>query len=236
MNCRTFHRKLEDYLEDGLDFSGRFGMERHAQQCIGCGKVMADAQRLGQMAGELKRVKAPAGFEDSILRKIGNRKLNGRFSRFRRFWIYGFEQPPWRKMALASCSIAVLLLGVFYAFNSSIIDYSSPQAFQPQLYIPQASNPPKPATTSIIAKNSRATNRDNKTGQLKAAIKQAAAPQPMVIHPEEFFADRQEAAYLEYLMPGPDNRPVTVRMPLPKEIQMQYGQTSEEYFIQNVSH
>jgi len=236
MNCRTFHRNLEDYLEDGLDFPGRFGMERHAQQCIGCGKAMADAQRLGQMARELKRVKAPAGFEDSILGKIGNRKLNSRFSRFRRFWIYGFEQPSWRKLALASCSMAVLLLGVFYAFNRSIIEYSSPQAFQPQLYIPQASNSPKPAATPAIARNSRATNRNNRAGQLKVANKQAAAPQPIVTSPEEFFADHQEAAYIEYLMLGPDNRPVTVRMPLPKEIQMQYGQPSEEYYIRNVSH
>ena len=40
MNCRTFQKNLEDYLADGLDFAGRFGMERHARQCISCGKEM----------------------------------------------------------------------------------------------------------------------------------------------------------------------------------------------------
>jgi hypothetical protein len=234
MNCRTFHRNLEDYLEDGLDFAGRFGMERHAQQCIGCGKVMADAQRLGQMARELKRVQAPADFEDSILRKIGNRKLNGGFSRFRKFWIYGFERPSWRKLALSSCSLAVLLLGVFYAFNRSTIQHSPPQtlrpqAFQPQPYIPQASTPSKaPEKPAIIAKNSLAADRKLSTRQPKSAVKQIAAPPSIDILQEEIFADLQDADYIEYLIVGPGNRPVTVRMP--------YAQPSEEYYIRNVSH
>ena len=46
----------------------------------------------------------------------------------------------------------------------------------------------------------------------------------------------QDMDYVEYLMPGPDSRPVRVRLPLPKIIPMNYGQMSEEYFIRNVSH
>ena len=46
MDCRTFNKKLEDYLEGGLDFPGRFGMERHAGHCFACGKTVADAQKL----------------------------------------------------------------------------------------------------------------------------------------------------------------------------------------------
>ncbi len=90
MNCRTFHRTLEDYLEGGLDFSGRFGMERHARQCLSCGKEMSDAQRLHQMVSELQRVKAPSDFEASVLREIGMRKAHGRFSGFRSFWMLWF--------------------------------------------------------------------------------------------------------------------------------------------------
>ena len=41
-------------------------------------------------------------------------------------------------------------------------------------------------------------------------------------------------AYDQYLVPGPDNRQIIVR--LPKTIQMRYGQPSEEYYIRNVSH
>ena len=116
MNCRTFHRTLEDYLEGGLDFSGRFGMERHAQQCISCGKEMSDAQRLRRMVSELQRVKAPANFEASVLREIGMRKAHGRFSGFRSLWIYGFEWPSFRKLALASSCLADFVLWHFLRF------------------------------------------------------------------------------------------------------------------------
>ena len=49
--------------------------------------------------------------------------------------------------------------------------------------------------------------------------------------PEPEFA---ETEYVEHVLAGPDDLPITVR--LPKKIRMQYGQTSEEYFIRNVSH
>ncbi len=238
MNCRTFHRNLEDYLEDGLDFPGRFGVERHAQQCIGCGKVMADAQRLSQMACELKRVKAPANFEDSLLEEIGKRKLNRRFSLFRRLWIYGFDPFSWRKLALASAGSAVLLLGVLYAFNYSSFHYLTRTLHPLQTSIPQAAPSPKSAENSeVIAKDSLEKNRENKTVQSKFVEKKAPVPQRIEIaQQEEMIADQEEADYIEYLMMGPDKRPVTVRLPLPKEIRMQYGQPSEEYFLRNVSH
>jgi hypothetical protein len=60
MDCRKFHRDLEDYLEDGLDFSSRFGVERHAQQCIHCGKVLSNAQQLRRMTRQIEKVKAPS--------------------------------------------------------------------------------------------------------------------------------------------------------------------------------
>jgi hypothetical protein len=237
MNCRTFHRNLEDYLEDGLDFPGRFGMERHSQQCIGCGKVIADAQRLGQMARELKRVKAPSNFEASLLEEIGKRKLNSRFTRFRRLWIYGFEPLSWRKPALASAGLAVLLLGVFYAFNYSYFHYLPRTSPPLQTSIPQAAPHPIAADRSeIIAKNSLEKNPENKTVQSKVRAQKAPAPQLIDIARQEMIVDQEEADYIEYLMMGSDNRPVTVRLPLPKEIRMQYGQPNEEYFIRNVSH
>ena len=77
MDCRKFHGNFEDYLEGGLDFAGRFGMERHAQQCIVCGKKLAAAQRLRAMARELQRVQAPLNFESSVLNEIARIKGHG---------------------------------------------------------------------------------------------------------------------------------------------------------------
>jgi hypothetical protein len=235
MNCRAFHQKLEDYLEDGLDFPGRFGMERHAQQCIGCGKMMADAQRLGRMARELKRVQAPWSFEASILKEIGNRKLNSRFARFRKLWIYSFEWPSWRKLVLASGSMAVLLLGGFFAFNHLSIHSSRPQllpASQAKVVVPVKVI----ENSATIAGNPRAETAAPAAMKPKT-IKNLAPNQPIDIAQEAMFDDQQEAEYLEYLFNGPDNRPVTIRLPLPREIQMQpHGQPTRAYFIQNVSH
>ncbi len=229
MNCRAFHRNLEDYLENALDFPGRFGMERHAQQCIGCGKALADAQALGQMARSLKRVKAPADFEFSLLREIGSRKLNSRFSRFRRLWIYGFEPPSWRKLALACGGAIVLLLGMVYVFDRSTAHQPVPQLSRAKPSMPQVSAPLQaPAKPALIAKISPPADDKSPVKQPKKIIKKAEPPQPTDFINEEVFPDLQDVDYVEYLILGPGNRPVTVRMP--------YGQPSEEYYIRNVSH
>jgi hypothetical protein len=237
MDCKTFHRNLEDYLEDGLDFSGRFGMERHAQQCISCGKEMSDAQRLHRMASELQRVKAPENFEASVLREIGMRKAHGRFSGFRSFWIYGFEWPSFRKLALATSCLAILCFGIFYASH--------------RVHFNQASTPPQvasePATIPVAVKEAK--NAPGTSLELPLQKKQAAAEAPKFakrVRPpallkqepiiDQDMQDLWDMDYVEYVPPGPDNRPVPVRLPLPKVIPMRYGQMSEEYFIQNVSH
>jgi hypothetical protein len=234
MDCRTFHKKLEDYLEDGLDFSGRFGMERHAQQCIGCGKTLADAQRLSGMARELVRVKAPLNFEDLVLNEIGKRKLNSRVARFWSHWIYSFEWPSWRNLTWSSCSLALLLLGGFYAYHRFFLDL-------PRQPIAAAASAPKAAAPAQAADNSAEV-----VGNSQLAAKTAAAaavnPRPTKnrapvrtadAFPDEVLGDQQEAEYLEYFPQGPNDPPVVIRWPLPAQTQS-HGQP--QYFIQNVSH
>jgi hypothetical protein len=237
MDCRTFHQKLEDYLEDGLDFSGRFGMERHAKQCISCGKELHDAQQLRQMVSELQRVKAPANFEASIMKEIAKSKANGWFSGVRRLWIYGFEWPSWQKLALASSSLAVLGLAIFFASHRIMPD---------PVHTP-AQVATKLAKVTIEAKEAKL----EPVAKIQAA--QASVPKERVAEEIPVLArnvpparlsksdgpkdqEMQDEDYVEYTVPGPDNRPVPVRFPLPKTITMPYGQVSQEYFIQNVSH
>jgi hypothetical protein len=243
MNCRTFHRTLEDYLEGGLDFSGRFGMERHARQCLSCGKEMSDAQRLHRMVSELQRVKAPSDFETSVLREIGMRRAHGRRSGLRNFWMHGFEWPSFRKLALASSCLAILCFGIFYASRLTVFNQPSPS--------PQIAGARAPiAVEAKEAKSGPGTNlatRVQKKPAAAEALKSAKRVRPPVLLKREPLIDAMDAEirdmqeaqdmdYVEYTMPGPDNRPVPVRLPLPKTIPMRYGQMSEEYFIQNVSH
>jgi hypothetical protein len=220
MDCRTFHLNMEDYLEDGLDFSGRFAMERHASQCIPCGKEMAGATELRRRMLELRRVKAPSNFESLVLVEIGKRRSHCRFSGIRSLWIYGFELPSWQKLVLAFSGMAILGLGIFYAFH-------------------RVSPNPAPTPPWVSNESAKPAKMDAKTkdvpGTRQPAVVEAPKAAEAVSSPgspgQEYLMDEEvtDTEYLEYRVVGPDNRPVTIRLP-------KYNQPSEEYFIRNVSH
>jgi hypothetical protein len=224
MDCRTFQNNLEDYLQNGLDFAGRFGMERHAQQCIACGKEMAGAQRLGRLVRELDHVRAPSTFEASVIDEIGKRKLNSRFFRIHRNWISGLEGLSFRKWAAVAAMFVILGLGILVWLNrAAYIQVPSP----PRL----AFEPGKIETQDQISDSSTAKP------QLPVATQKTAAETRTSGFPKaEPFADLEnlDAEYIEFSIVGPDNLPAN--FPLPKKIRVHYGQPSEEYYIQNVSH
>ena len=112
MDCRNFHRNLEDYLDGGLDFAGRFDTERHAERCFACGKELADARELRRLTASLDRVKAPADFEARVCGEIAMRKSRGIFVRVRNCMAFGFE---WRRFAFAAVVCAALVFGIFSA-------------------------------------------------------------------------------------------------------------------------
>ena len=112
MNCRNFHRTLEDYLDGGLDFAGRLGIERHAEQCFACGKELSDARGLRLLTASLARVKAPVDFESNIRREIVRRKSQGIFARVRNCMAFGFER---RRLVFAAVVCAALAVGFFSA-------------------------------------------------------------------------------------------------------------------------
>jgi hypothetical protein len=234
MDCRTFHKNLEDYLEGGLDFAGRFGMERHAQQCICCGKELSDALRLRRMVSELKRVRAPSNFESSLINEIGKRKLNARISGIRRLRFFAPHQLSWRQLALAASGLAVLGLGVFLSFRLA----EPPQT---------ATSPPVPEIIEKADVHNRDTgDASNENSKLLPSAepagtktyKASAIPEQSDLPSLEFAGDGEtpEAEYVEHMIMGEDGRPVKIQLPMPRKIRMQYGQMSEEYFIQNVSH
>ena len=237
MDCRKFHRDLDDYLDDGLDFAGRFGMERHAQQCIRCGKVLSDAQRLRLMARQLERVKAPADFESRVLAEIGKEKSLGGFSVLRRFWLHGFDIPSARRLAAASAFLVVLGVGIFYLYpyffganQSAGAQVAAPAvASKEPVEVKHQKFLPAPDSTAVIPVSRPAIQQVAKASRL---AKEAEPPDADM----EQMVDREvgESDYVEFRMVGPDNRPVTVRWP--NKTRMRYGQTPEEYFIRNVSH
>ncbi len=224
MNCQIFHKRLEDYLENGLDFAGRFAMERHAEHCVHCGRKLADAKKLGLMARELQRVEAPPGFESSVMNQIAARKLRRRSAGFGWLPGFGLESPPWRKLALTASCLVVLGFGVLYLYEQGGIRY-------PLAGAPVPGTRSNPSDTETVAGNHPDPSSAASLGY------RVSIPEILVDEAEDGLPVRfqaNESDYGEYTALGPDDVPMII--PLPNTIRMQVGPPSEEFFLTNVSH
>ena len=234
MDCRTFHKNLEDYLQGGLDFPGRFGIERHAQQCLACGKDLADAQKLGRMARELERVPAPAGFEAELLRRIQTSGLRRRPALWRLQYLWP-DWLSWRPVWVASAA-ALLAAGVFFSLQhftpeqdptdpAAIAEKASPQATT----IPVNGGVPELPSASLPA-----AARDFAVPVI--LMPDGGADPRFVVEPgaSSGFGEAAGTEYVEYAIPGADGRQVVMR--LPTTIRLRHIQPSEDYFLRNVSH
>jgi len=230
MDCRTFHRQLEDYLEGGLDFPARFGMERHAKQCFACEKEVSEAQNLRRMARELHRVVAPANFEAQLLARIQAEKAHHRFWKLQSFLLFGLDQRRWRTIGAVAATVVVVagaisLLHLGPWFSGSM---------------PGQSDMIVQSTTPLAGENDDRSMSGS--GMLYSAAGAAAEPAIMG-YPSGYlgadpwartYVEPGDSEYIEYLIPVSGDRQLIMR--LPKIIRMRYDQPSQEYFIRNVSH
>jgi len=240
MNCKSFQKNLEDYLEGGLDFPGRFGMERHAQQCYVCGKGMVTAQRLSELAKQVGRVGAPVNLEASVLARIHARDSS---SWLHDFWVYRFEWPSWRALSLAALSMAFVGIAAFWAARG--MNWAGPARHPELTHIPVAeglgtTTPQQSAPTQ--AAGPLVALRQDRVGEVSET-----SVKPLTVSPRRFgnrspYSTEESWAaqplqsvdedYLEYAVPGQRN----LIMRLPKTIRMRYAEPSQEHFIRNVSH
>ncbi len=232
MDCRKFNRNLEDYLEDGLDFAGRFSMERHAQQCFGCSKTVADALKLRQLAQECRRVKAPEDFEARLMRRIQAEGIRRPSWRPWHMPVFIHDWPLWR-MAAAGAAAMLIAIGVFL-FSTRWMR-TEPSADVSSLALPQT-NPVSPAGERELQAAQEPDRSSTAPGTV--AVRPEGLPVRMGYSTEAdtpiVYTDSPDSEYVECLVPGPGGRQLIMR--LPSTIRTRYGQPSEEYFIRNVSH
>jgi len=222
MECRTFKGRLEDYLEGGLDFPGRFGMERHAQQCFSCGKMVAEAQELSRRARECSRVAAPPGFETAVMERIQAARAGRGFLHRFQFWSWSLGWPSWRLLAAGASSIALLGLAVFLTLRFA----PRPRpGVEPPLAALPARTEPAPAVQNAYPPEMAGLSRQK---SLESMPMRAARQLPVES------MESSDSDYVELLIPEAGGRMRVVR--LPRIIRMRYGQPSEQYFIRNVSH
>jgi anti-sigma factor RsiW len=234
MDCRTFRRNLEDYLDGGLDFPGRFGVERHAQQCLGCGKDLADAQKLSRLTRELARAQAPADFEARVHRLLRSRGLQRRpkLWELQHFW---WERMPSRSWAWGTVALLLLVGGIFYSANRVPFDHA-PSA--PSL---TAGSLPPEADKPTVASRPTAVRPAAVPPEILPESAAHLYPSPTPNGPFTLESDTPvwsiepaDSEYVEYVVPAAGGQRLVMR--LPKTIRMRHGQPSEEYFIRNVSH
>ncbi len=237
MDCRTFCRKLEDHLEGGLDFPGRFGMERHAEQCFACGKVYADALRLRRMTHELLKVKAPDNFEAAVLARIQAEGGRGRHGRLR--WLmyrdYGWPRPQ----ALAAGIAAALLLGVglylfvFSGLNQPAASLNPREALEGTELAGMMEEPYQVSggTAREFTPNWVLEGELDPYGPMVSGTGESLGSDGRWL--TEFNAAGAQD-YVEFVVPGPGDGQWIMR--LPRTIRMRHAQPTEEYFIRNVSH
>ena len=180
----------------------------------------------GRWRGSFGRVKAPPNFEAAVLARIQARHATRR--RFWVPWLYRWEWFSWRSAAVGISVAAALLLAVL-------------------LTLPWVSFQGRPAG---------AENELSASGRVEGGIdrpmpavqtpgaKQAGSPlalsEPHLPAfefedgPVPIDAEPADAGFVEYMVPGPGDRPVIMR--LPRSVRMRYGPPSEEYFMRNVSH
>jgi len=232
MNCRTFHRKLEDYLEGGLDFPAHFGMERHARQCFSCGKVVSEAQELKRGARELQRVAAPANFEAGLLARIQADKARHRFWKFRGFPVLEFDSFRWRMIGAVSIT-AVAVAGITLLLYS-VPWFTGTVPARPDIVVQV---PARPADEGIDRSQSQ-------SGPDLLSVAAGAAAIPTILgYPSDYqgpdpwakpYVAPGDSGYIEYLIPVSGDRQLVMR--LPRVIRIRYDQPSQEYFIRNISH
>lgn len=230
MDCRTFQKNLEDYLEGGLDFPGRFGMERHAKQCYLCGKEVTSAQMLSELAKQLERVGTPGNFENNVLARIHAQSECSWTSRFLATDWLRIAWPSWSRLALGG-AVAVAGVSLYLVLQTPRLDNAvsaRPSNAQPARQdLSTSSSPDVPSNASLVVSD------PSPTAEVPAP---EFAPTKMLSGRanHRYSTEPGDSDYLEYVVPGPAGREFIMR--LPKTIRMRPGQPSEEYFIRNVSH
>jgi hypothetical protein len=223
MDCRTFHRKLEDYLEDSLDFPGRFGMERHAKQCYSCEKAVNGALSLRQLARDMKRVSAPQDFEAALLVRIRKEKSRRRLFLFRDWWLFGLEGFSWR-VAGVTAVVTMLVVGTvgYIHFGGRTDPPSAPTASVESQANPLPERTMEGAAVNIAELGGMADGRTGRVNRL--GLDNWAVP----------YAEPGDSDFVEFLVPVAGDRQLILQVP--RTIRMRYQQPTREYFIRNVSH
>jgi hypothetical protein len=212
-----------------MDFPGRFAIERHAKQCYACDKEVSSALHLRQMAGDLKRVKAPMDFEVALLARIQKEKSRRRLWKFQDLWRYGLEGFSW-KIAAITTAVTILCIGA-----AAYIHYGPGFGRSNVPLADLVTSPLEPPDGGPVV-NAAAGNQGNpdlplsRMPDLNFANFSRFAQNSLATP----YADPGDFDYFELPVPVAGDQQLILQVP--KTIRLRYQQLPREYFIRHVSH
>jgi hypothetical protein len=188
---------------------------------------------------------------ESALRQISRRRywrafITGNHAFFggglRKWWVHGPEWPSWPSLALGVSGLSLFALATLFSLhhfggtdpNGEIAAEQVPSSDR----LPSTPSPREESLTAAAPRSSSDPVTELPVNPSTVSPASSLARRPRALYSTDELtvelSNPSESDYVEYLVPGPGNRPVIMR--LPNTIRMKYGQASEEHFIRNVSH
>ena len=116
MSCDDFAAHLADYLEGDASETVREAMETHAATCAECAELLADLQRLPQMAAALPPLAPSRDLWSGIAERIDARVLPLESSRAAR---PALVRRSWLRPAAAAAALMIVTAGVTYELTKA---------------------------------------------------------------------------------------------------------------------
>ncbi|OHD72583.1 MAG: hypothetical protein A2177_04575 [Spirochaetes bacterium RBG_13_68_11] len=71
MKCAEVGRLVDRYVDGRLAADRKAGLERHAEKCAACRRLIAEAREVGRMlASDAAAARAPRGFADRVMDRV----------------------------------------------------------------------------------------------------------------------------------------------------------------------
>ena len=71
MKCAEVGRLVDRYVDGRLAADRKAGLERHAETCAACRRLIAEAREVGRMlASDVAAARAPRGFADRVMDRV----------------------------------------------------------------------------------------------------------------------------------------------------------------------
>jgi len=178
MNCEAFSENIDAYIDGGLESAARLEMERHAENCGPCMKLLEEAKALKEMLAEMSEVDVPLPAQAAWRRAV---REEARTKRKPSAWTKSIASAAAALVVLVAGTIGMRLDGDVPASNDGIILLAAETGYQ-ENFQQEAG-----AGVQPLGYVTGALQSDGSVGKRSGSLQdsEAAAVQPVVLRRAE---------------------------------------------------